>query len=523
MFPDKWGFVSAEALRRNSSSGQEGRLLAAPESITLMASSEEYCLGRWLKEFEFYLTNLYFSKVPEEKAPELIAAKLAELIADIEGFVEGVCEAYRAVFPGIVVAGEAIHKRLRSAAITHITTSCYDTIFPYYVAHFAEANLSFFGRLKVLNHITLEQLGTKPQLTLSHEGEGDRCCENSGGGGGGCADHPLSPSLLRARTKSAPDAFKEDGRACRAKQSELRPYKFSRAWGANYLSPTTPYIRAILALKEIEKKKNVYSKLRCISSCSAAIIESINRYYIENGTFKQPKEIGADDIQPIMIFVVIKANVANIYSHFAFIRQFVDEEQLKEELSEFDHKLTLLQEITCRFVASLSLDLFDRSGFLISRKSLDDTFAEAFILAKKEYILHYHVTPPTRWVADLILLCAHQQREENKHRQSYICVDTGEFQFLGHPGNKLLARRILDTIGLDVTTTPDNPDEIVLARKFELEKAIQEKANSKTTPKPLLKNIELKQQIYVVFGVSHPPYVYVHFSKLAEELASGKS
>eukprot|EP01107_Rhizomastix_libera_P010516 TRINITY_DN2719_c0_g1_i1.p1 TRINITY_DN2719_c0_g1~~TRINITY_DN2719_c0_g1_i1.p1 ORF type:complete len:733 (-),score=258.01 TRINITY_DN2719_c0_g1_i1:133-2094(-) len=309
------------------------------------------------------------------------------------------------------------------------------------------------------------------------------------------------------------------------------------AWGANILPPDTPYLASILQLRELTNKKNAYSKSRVIVATAAAIISCINDYYHAHPEQKQPSDLGADDLQPLMTFIVIKANVPDLHAHIAFIRQFADPQIL--EMGELEHKLCQL-EITCQFVSTLLLDVKDDSGYLVAMASLDRRFSR-ILNDNKESQVRKGSSMPTLWLSDLLLKFAAFASTTEAAPLTKMLIDAEAFPMVTKKDYLDLLKSLMKEIHIEIlsssssTATTSSSSSPSMALKDNKTGTPQ----LNPTPSPMLGNgsgsfspsassateipaNDSASSTYAVFSVLHPPHVYTHFSRLVEKLASSK-
>lgn len=91
---------------------------------------------------------------------------------------------------------------------------------------------------------------------------------------------------------------------------------------------------SIRSLSELEALSCPTEKAMCIEWTSACIFDCLHGW---RGTV-----IGADDFLPVLIFVVIRANLWNPFAEVSFIRHFLD----RDRSATLDYYLTCFEGIS---------------------------------------------------------------------------------------------------------------------------------------------------------------------------------
>uniref|UniRef100_A0A6B2LJ30 VPS9 domain-containing protein n=1 Tax=Arcella intermedia TaxID=1963864 RepID=A0A6B2LJ30_9EUKA len=87
-----------------------------------------------------------------------------------------------------------------------------------------------------------------------------------------------------------------------------------------------PYQSAILSLQQLSNSTSIESKLKCLTQAATKIISSVDTYWAKQSA-PRAITVGADEILPLMIYVVVKARVPHIFSEGIFMELFIDENQ----------------------------------------------------------------------------------------------------------------------------------------------------------------------------------------------------
>jgi len=118
-----------------------------------------------------------------------------------------------------------------------------------------------------------------------------------------------------------------------------------------------PYLRAIDYLRRLSSMTTTSSKTQCLIDTSRAIIDCASKFY----EGKQHVVIGADDLVPILSYVIIKAAVRNMNAEISLIEEFLDESLMIGEhgycLSTFQTCMFYIQSLDWREADQQNTDL----------------------------------------------------------------------------------------------------------------------------------------------------------------------
>nr|AGE43958.1 hypothetical protein [Naegleria fowleri] len=101
-----------------------------------------------------------------------------------------------------------------------------------------------------------------------------------------------------------------------------------------------PYEKSIALFKESEQYLSVNKKIEKICQSISQISKDVNDYHAKHGTLKESIVVGADDLLPIFIYVVAKANFQDLYAKFQMISELIPEYTIK---GEFGYALATLE------------------------------------------------------------------------------------------------------------------------------------------------------------------------------------
>ncbi|KAG2379454.1 hypothetical protein C9374_006571 [Naegleria lovaniensis] len=101
-----------------------------------------------------------------------------------------------------------------------------------------------------------------------------------------------------------------------------------------------PYEKSIALFKESDHTLSVNKKIEKICQSIGQVSQDVNDYHAKHGTLKEPIVVGADDLLPIFIYVVAKANVQDLYAKFQMISELIPEYTIK---GEFGYALATLE------------------------------------------------------------------------------------------------------------------------------------------------------------------------------------
>ncbi|XP_065828103.1 VPS9 domain-containing protein 1-like isoform X2 [Oscarella lobularis] len=90
-----------------------------------------------------------------------------------------------------------------------------------------------------------------------------------------------------------------------------------------------PYSEPIKQLKSLASKSCPLDKLECVVATVNGILESAEKYWESKG--KPCECIGADDLLPVLTYIVVKSRLPQLVSEYAAIEEFVHENYLMGE------------------------------------------------------------------------------------------------------------------------------------------------------------------------------------------------
>lgn len=109
-----------------------------------------------------------------------------------------------------------------------------------------------------------------------------------------------------------------------SESSKLKRFINKFIFNRNKNDNKEPYEDAILFLKGINNYKTPFEKLIIIASVSSLITEAINEFWKDMKQYIEPTmlNIGSDDLTPIYIYILVKANLPELFIHCDFIKFF---------------------------------------------------------------------------------------------------------------------------------------------------------------------------------------------------------
>jgi len=165
-----------------------------------------------------------------------------------------------------------------------------------------------------------------------------------------------------------------------------------------------PYLKAIRILRCLPQLKTPDKKLRCVVDCAQAVLKAVEKYW-EN---RQPPgniTIGGDELVPLLTYVVIKANVPNIYTESCFMEYFIDEKSSMEEKGYLLATLqTCLGYICC--LEEFAIQQCARELLAKENKKTQDKFYEAKNIKAVEEVVG-------AWISDF----EEEQKSKEKEQQ----------------------------------------------------------------------------------------------------------
>lgn len=95
---------------------------------------------------------------------------------------------------------------------------------------------------------------------------------------------------------------------------------------------TQPFERTIALFREADHVFSIKKKIAAICKSIDQVSKDVNDYYIRHAIYNSgPLLVGADDLLPIFIYVIAKANVRDLYAKFQMMSDLIPEELIKGE------------------------------------------------------------------------------------------------------------------------------------------------------------------------------------------------
>lgn len=94
--------------------------------------------------------------------------------------------------------------------------------------------------------------------------------------------------------------------------------------------PVPPYHSAISLLSNISRVKSPALKIKQLSKVAKEIVSCIKKCW-EGKVNSDQLDVGADDLIPLMSYVILKSNVPDLASHCTFMEAFIDDHAVIEE------------------------------------------------------------------------------------------------------------------------------------------------------------------------------------------------
>ncbi len=93
------------------------------------------------------------------------------------------------------------------------------------------------------------------------------------------------------------------------------------------------YLPLIFAstMKRMSKVKTPSSKLRVLVDTARSIIHCVDQHWKEHHSTKEKFVVGGDELLPLFTYVIIKADIPNLYSQTKLMEFFVADEDLIEQ------------------------------------------------------------------------------------------------------------------------------------------------------------------------------------------------
>ena len=250
----------------------------------------------------------------------------------------------------------------------------YEVLFMFLrLEHQAEEDV-IAQKIESLRKVTPKELGINPYLCLN-------------------ADAPLLEVARNARTRLpvSPSESKEE-------EKHLRPNS-SLANRASILEPETvlearlrnpPYTAAIEKLREVARLTTPMRKLQCIAGLNAVICKCIDDFWKGANVPTDQLAIDADQYLSVLIYIMVKANTPNLFTHVALANEFAT---MGSRANYNSYCLTTLQACFYHLLnvgtnkaspaeeskAASTVAAFQHALVEAERKRQDNPFAQTFI------------------------------------------------------------------------------------------------------------------------------------------------
>jgi hypothetical protein len=78
------------------------------------------------------------------------------------------------------------------------------------------------------------------------------------------------------------------------------------------------YYSAIIKLKSITEPNNIFDRIQNLIDTTQSIIDCVNNFHISKNLV-----VGADDLIPIFIYILINSDIKNVYSYLKIMEEFI--------------------------------------------------------------------------------------------------------------------------------------------------------------------------------------------------------
>lgn len=158
-----------------------------------------------------------------------------------------------------------------------------------------------------------------------------------------------------------------------------------------------PYGDAIEELKLLATASSPHGKYQCIDAATVAIYKAWAHIDVDTAS------CGADDLMPILTFIIMRAQIPNIVSHIALVRQLLSAACFSSiEEFELARKRVSDVEAAIEFVGQIDPDIRDADGVIMTLTMLSDRMLAALQLSAQDFVQQHGTTAPLMWMADLL-------------------------------------------------------------------------------------------------------------------------
>lgn len=146
-----------------------------------------------------------------------------------------------------------------------------------------------------------------------------------------------------------------------------------------------------------------------------------------------------------MLYCLLKANIPDLYSEVAFLKEFADASIYREEAQ---YRLTELEQ-AMTYVQTLDWNVFDEEGVLVSISFLEKRVAEALKSGRSLFYSRVREFPRMLWLAEILLIVG-TLRDDGEQKDKPFQLESEYNKYLLEEAYMKLAKGVFSPIGINI-------------------------------------------------------------------------
>eukprot|EP01087_Luapelamoeba_hula_P009692 TRINITY_DN2522_c0_g1_i2.p1 TRINITY_DN2522_c0_g1~~TRINITY_DN2522_c0_g1_i2.p1 ORF type:complete len:1533 (+),score=276.65 TRINITY_DN2522_c0_g1_i2:161-4759(+) len=154
------------------------------------------------------------------------------------------------------------------------------------------------------------------------------------------------------------------------------------------------------------------SKLECMTHVARALVQAVDEYWGNDAVGVLDTTMGAAEKLPIFQYVLIRANVKNLFAEMNFMKDFKDLQTFEEHNGDYEGKYRLSElEGALEYIMGLDWGVRDREGVLIPVDIIKDKLNDIMRLHARDWqddnnsdtTTTSRITNKTEWFVDILV------------------------------------------------------------------------------------------------------------------------
>ncbi|PRP83996.1 hypothetical protein PROFUN_08593 [Planoprotostelium fungivorum] len=365
----KWSYFTTQQVKLvvTSLKHQYPANTISSRDLSTLLLNDRSCLGSSVAEFCYMFEASYHFTYGES------STLLHHAVDDVHSFLNGMSVMISRCFTNVN------EKRCWQMISDVVFSKIYDSLFTLYKATNQSVDTLLTVKTRCLSQVTLEQLGTRPDLIFGRSGSAE------------------------------PDSFLGN-------ESEA------------------PYLEAVNKLRQLSEFRTVSRKLGILKEASRTILQCISDhcfkedereevceeegapeaglensgYFLEDSPVmsRNSEEIsigvhavGSEDKLPILLYCLIQARIPQLHSELCWMKEFALPQVFT---SEAQYRLIELEQ-AITYLEFLEWNIIDEDGLLVSVSSLEKRIS--YSLLKSVNRMKNNESPQLLWISEVLLIC----------------------------------------------------------------------------------------------------------------------